>query len=111
MSLQMIFAVALMIAGHVTLHFRSEYRYRVGAAWMMLGAFFLASGFASEINRLNSLLESKITRIKSAEQAEKMATKKAEPTWTFRTIEGHELDVYKPISNEGRIAWPAKLNF
>ena len=111
MSLQMIFAVVLMISGHVTLHFRSEYRYRVGAAWMMLGAFCLASGFASELKSLNGILESKMTRIKSAEPADRMAKQKAEPTWTFRTIEGHELDVFKPISNEGRIAWPAKLNF
>lgn len=113
MRLELWIGLAIVVAAHIMLHLRSEWRYRIGAAWMMTGAYVLAGGFATECLVKYEQMQTRLGSLHAAEPAEQMAKKLQhdKPVWTFTTAEGHRIDVLKPMSNEGLLAWPVKTNF
>lgn len=111
MTCQMWIAIAMCVAGHLLLHFKETRLYRFAGAWIITGAFGLASGIAIPCWIECNVWRLEFSKAQAAEPAEKMADSYDDtPIWTFRTPDGIELDLNRPMLNEGKMTWPAKMN-
>lgn len=107
MTAELWIGLALIVASHWMLHRHAEKRYRIAAAWMMTGAFALASGFATQCFVRCETLQSQMT-LRAAEPGKRMS-EQAEliPQWTI-PVDGGVLS-FSGGQFPGEFQWPAKL--
>jgi len=89
MKIEIWIGVAMVIWSHWLLYRHSEARYRFAAAWMMTGAFALASGFATQCFVRCETLQDQIS-LQAAEPGKRMSNKiSIEPhKWSVPTDTG-----------------------
>lgn len=88
MSGQVTLGICLLITGHAILHYRSEFKWRVAAAWLMTGAFFLACGVAVPQAIRCQELNKQINALQASGRARQIADEADKSVWTFPTETG-----------------------
>ena len=88
MSGQMTLGICLLITGHAILHYRAELKWRIAAAWLMTGAFFLACGVAVPEQIRSQKLSNQINALHAAGKASRMAVEVDPADWKFPTESG-----------------------
>jgi len=88
MSEQMILGGCLLITGHAILHYRAEFKWRIAAAWLMTGAFFLACGVAVPEAIKSQQLSNQVNALQAAGKASRMAVEAEAADWKFPTESG-----------------------
>lgn len=107
MKIEIWIGVAMVIWSHWLLYRHSETRYRFAAAWMMTGAFALASGFATQCFVRCETLQNQIS-LQAAEPGERMSGQpESIPQWTI-PVDGGVLS-FSGGEFPGEFQWPAKL--
>ena len=109
MSGQVTLGICLLITGHAILHYRAEFKWRIAAAWLMTGAFFLACGVAVPEAIRCEQLSKQVNALQANGKASRIADESESqlPTWTVDTPGG----IFSFIEPQERIvAWPANKN-
>lgn len=107
MTAELWIGLVLIIASHWMLHRHAEKRYRIAAAWMMTGAFALASGFATQCFVRCETLQSQMT-LRAAEPGKRMSDtiEVNLPNWSMETSTGTLSFTSGDIKDIPQ--WPAK---
>lgn len=87
MTAELWIGLVLIVASHWMLHRHAEKRYRIAAAWMMTGAFALASGFATQCFVRCETLQNQMT-LRAAEPGKRMSEEINPPQWSMETSTG-----------------------
>ena len=88
MSGQVTLGICLLITGHAILHYRAEFKWRIAAAWLMTGAFFLACGVAVPEAIRCEQLSKQVNALQVSGKASRIADEAEATDWKFPTATG-----------------------